>query len=115
MTTRFGAAEDVRDVIEEKLAPVAKLLPDGGADALLMVEAGTTPEGEKHGTPYRAEGNLTAGGRQYRAVAQADTLAAALDMLRGSLEQEARSDRGRARRLFRRGAAAAKDMMRGWR
>jgi ribosomal subunit interface protein len=115
MTVRFGAAEDIRDMVEEKLSPVGKLLANGGEGALLSVEASTTADGEKHGEPYRAEANLSADGKLYRAVARAETMPAALDKLRDELEQELRHKRGRARRLFRRGAAAAKDMMRGWR
>jgi ribosome-associated translation inhibitor RaiA len=111
--TRHELADSERHLVSEKLGAVAKLL-GGSADAATMnVEVAITSDGEKHGEGCRAEVNLSVDGKFYRAEASAPTMISAIEKVRRELEREVRSDRGRARKLWKRGRAAIKSMLRG--
>jgi ribosome-associated translation inhibitor RaiA len=110
--TRHQLSDAERELVSEKLGPLSKLLGTGEAAAELAVEVAITAEGEKHGAACRAEANLSTDGRFYRAEASAPTMSGALDAVHQELSRELRSDKGRTRRLMKRGGAALKSMLR---
>jgi len=111
---RHELSESERAMVEEKLGSIVKHLGTGvsAETAELDVELAVTPDGEKHGTAFRAEANLTVAGHLHRAEANADSMAAAIDQVRGELAQELKKGRGRKRTLVRRGGAMLKGMLR---
>jgi len=110
--TRHQLSDSERELVSEKLGSLSKLLGTGVDTAELAVEVAITAEGEKHGAACRAEANLSTDGRFYRAEAWAATMDAALEAVHRELERELRSDKGRTRRLMKRGGAALKSMLR---
>lgn len=109
--TRHQLNDEERTLVNQKLGAIAKLIGSDADTAELNVEVAVTPDGEKHGTAYRAEANLTAGGKFYRASASADSMASAIEAVHKELAREVTSNRGRARKLWKRGRAAIKAML----
>ncbi|HVX90434.1 MAG TPA: HPF/RaiA family ribosome-associated protein [Candidatus Paceibacterota bacterium] len=110
--TRHQLNDEERTLVNKKLGSVEKLLGRDGETAELNVEIAVTAEGEKHGEACRTEVNLTAGGKFYRASASADTMNSAIEAVHRELAREVKSERGRARTLWKRGRAAIKAMLR---
>ena len=109
--TRHQLNDEERILVDHKLGQIAKLLGRDADTAELNVEVALTADGEKHGTACHAEANLTAGGKFYRASASADTMQSAIEAVHRELAHEVKSQRGRARRLWKRGRAAIKSML----
>jgi ribosome-associated translation inhibitor RaiA len=109
--TRHQLNDEERNLVNEKLGPIAKLIGADAETAELNVEVAVTADGEKHGTACRAEANLSAGGRFYRASASADTMQSAVEAVHHELAREVKSERGRTRRLWKKGRAAIKAML----
>jgi len=109
--TRHQLNDEERTLVDQKLGAIAKLLGRDADTAELNVEVALTADGEKHGEAWRAETNLTAGGKFYRASASADTMASAIEAVHKELAQEVKSQRGRAHKMWKRGRAAIKAML----
>lgn len=113
--TNYGLTDVIRTLIEEKAESCAKLLGAQSDEALFEVEVGLATEKHRTGDIYRAEGNLTADGKLYRAEATADTMEKAIEDMRDEMAREISRARGRARGLLRRGGSAVKSFLRGFR
>lgn len=105
---------DLRSYVEEKAAMLSKYLGSKDDDAALcMVEVGRVQEGQHSGNIYRAEFNITyAGGQSYYA-ATAPTLQKAIDKAKDEMKRELRRAHSKEKHLFKRGAHAVKNFLRG--
>ena len=87
ITTHFPELSDeARAVLEQKFAPVARLLK--GEEALLTIEVEHAPAEGRSNTPCRLVANLAAHGRVYHAEAVKPTPESAADRVRSELEAE---------------------------
>ncbi len=100
-----------RAMVEEKLAPVARLLGEHEATALLDVELAEAPAEGRSATPTRLTATLTFGSEVARAEAVKPTPESAADRVRAMLEAEVRRRRGKEG-AWRRSARRAKDWLR---
>lgn len=98
--------------VNEKVSAALKLLGDEGDKALLEVEVEEAPSEGRSATPFRVVARLSINNKVYHAEAVKPTPESAADRVRGELEAEIRRDRGRARRLWRRGSSRIKEILR---
>jgi len=100
-----------RDAVENKLAPVARLLGNDAAAALLEIELAPAPAEGRSATPTKLVAVLKAGGTTYHAEAVKPTPESAADRVRRTLEAEVRRRLGKES-AWKRGASKVKDWMR---
>ena len=104
--------DESRALVEEKLAPVARLLGKDSDTALLEIEIEPAPAEGRSATPTRLVANLAAGGEVFHAEVVKPTPESAADRARSDLEAEIKRVRGRKHELVKRGRAALKRMLR---
>ena len=110
--TRYQLTPETEALIEEKLTAPLRLLGEKGEQALLEIEIEQAPPEGRSSEPSRLVARLTVDGKVFHAEAVKPTPESAADRVRSELEAEIRKDRGRTRRLIRRGGAAVKRMLR---
>lgn len=81
-------------------------------EVLVSVEVGKTTKHHKSGDFFRAEIKIVAAGEDYYAVVEKDDLYAAIDEVKDEIVRELTSKRKKALRLFRRGSAKIKNLLR---
>ena len=111
-TTKYSLNPETEALIEEKLSAPLRLLGDEGGKTLLEIEIEQAPPEGRSSRPCRLVARLTLDGKVYHAETVKPTPETAADRVRAELEAEIRHSRGRARRLWRRGRAAIKKMLR---
>ena len=105
-------AEASRESVEQKLAPVGRLLGADEATALMEIELAHAPAEGRSATPTRLVARVTTLGEVFRAEAVKPTPEAAADRVRATLEQEIRKVRGKGKSAWKKGAERAKDWLR---
>lgn len=110
--TKYTLSPETEALIEEKLAAPLRLLGDEGGKMLLEIEVEQAPAEGRSSEPCRLVARLTVDGTVFHAEAVKPSPESAADRVRAELEAEIRKSRGRARRLWKKGRAAIKDMLR---
>jgi len=110
--TKYTLRPETEALIEEKLAAPLRLLGDEKDNALLEVDVEEAPPEGRSSEPCRLVARLIVGGDVFHATAVKPTPESAADRVRSELEAEIRSSRGRARKLWKRGHSALKNMLR---
>jgi len=104
----------ISQYIDEKMASIEKFINENDAkNAQVQIEVGKTTRHHQSGDIFRAELNISLGGKHLRAVSEQATLYAALDDARDEMVREITSYKGKQRTLFRRGATRVKNIIRG--
>lgn len=112
-TTNMELTSAISKYVEEKLQSVEKFaIAHKNEEPLVEVEIGKTTNHHHSGEVFRAETNLSVRGKQFRAVSEKTDLYAAIDDMRNELVRELNSHKDKTRTLFRRGAAAVKNLLR---
>ena len=111
-TTKHEFTPEYEALIEKKLTAPLRLLGEEGDTALLEIEIDQAPPEGRSSEPYRLVANLSVNGKVFHAEAVKPSPEIAADTVRRELEAEIRHSRGRARRLFKRGSSALKQMLR---
>ncbi|MDD2657432.1 MAG: hypothetical protein PHD04_02080, partial [Candidatus Pacebacteria bacterium] len=89
-----------------------RLLGEKGDTALLEVEVEEAPPQGRSSEPFKLVARLIVEGKVFHASAVKPSPESAADKVRSELEAEIRRTRGRARRFFKRGHSAIKEMLR---
>jgi ribosome-associated translation inhibitor RaiA len=110
--TKYRLAPETESIIEEKLAAPLRLLGEKGDSALLEIDVEQAPPEGRSSEPCRLVARLIINDKVYHAEAVKPSPESAADKVRSELEAEIRKDRGRARKLWKRGGAAIKKMLR---
>lgn len=110
--TKYRLTRETEALIEKKLAAPLRLLGEEGDNALLEVEVEQAPPEGRSPTPCRLVARLIVNDRVYRAEAVKPNPESAADRVRSELEAEIRRSRGRAKKLWRRGHTAIKNILR---
>jgi ribosome-associated translation inhibitor RaiA len=98
-------------LVEEKLAAPLRLLGEKGESALLEIEIEQAPAEGRSSEPFRLSARLAVDGKVFHAEAVKPSPESAADRVRSELESEIRKERGRTKKLFKRGGAAIKRML----
>jgi len=109
---KYKLTPQTEALIEEKLAAPIRLLGEKGDNALLEIEVEQAPPEGRSSEPFRLVARLIVEGDVFHAEAVKPTPESAADKVRSELEAEIRKRRGRARKLWKRGGAALKRMLR---
>lgn len=109
---KYQFTPETEALIEEKLTAPLRLLGSESERALLEIEIENAPAEGRSSEPCRLVARLIIDGQVYHAEAVKPTPESAADRVRSELEAEIRHSRGRARRLWKRGHAALKQMLR---
>ena len=109
--TNLEITDEIRSYVEKCLSHAEKFLARDSA-ARADVECEYTEVG--HGPKFRAEFNLTASHGTHRAEARGETLHEALDIASAEIAREIRQQKKKRLHVLRKGAARAKDYLRGW-
>ncbi|HVM58811.1 MAG TPA: HPF/RaiA family ribosome-associated protein [Candidatus Paceibacterota bacterium] len=111
--TQFKDLPDAtRQAVEDKLAPVARLLGEDEKLAILDLELAEAPAEGRSSTPAKLSATLTMGKHVFHAEAVKPTPESAADRVRSSLEHEIRKVLGKEKGMFKRGALRVKNMLR---
>lgn len=109
---KYQLSPATETLLEEKLAAPLRLLGEESDRALLEIEIEEAPAEGRSSEPCRVVARLIIDGKVFHAEAVKPTPESAADKVRSELEAEIRRSRGRARRLWKRGGAAIKRMLR---
>lgn len=110
--TNIELTEELETLVEQKLSPLEKFLPDGETDMKCEVELERVTDHHQSGKIFRAEINLYVGGKLFRAEGTEDQMEKAVDEMRDGVKRELRRASGKRESLIRRGGRKIKNMMR---
>jgi ribosomal subunit interface protein len=109
--TNLELSPGLSSLIDQKLTPIGKLIPDEATDSYCRVEVSKLTE-HVSGKIHRFEANLFVNGKTYRAEATEEQMEKAIDTVRDELKRELERAQGKHQSLLRRGSQAIKDMLR---
>lgn len=109
-TTNFTMTPKLETLLDQKFAPIGKLLDDRN-ETLCEIELEKITD-HQSGKIHRVEVNLTVNGKLYRTDATEEQIEQAIDSARNELKNELQRAHGKQKSLVRRGGQALKDMMR---
>ena len=110
--TKYQLRPETEAMMEKKLAAPLRLLGEEGDRALLEIEIEEAPPEGRSSEPCRLVARLVINDKVFHAEAVKPSPESAADRVRSELEAEIRKSRGRDRKLFKRGGAAIKRMLR---
>jgi ribosomal subunit interface protein len=110
--TRMENTEAIESYVKKKLAAVERLLDKNDTSAKAMVEVGLDTKHHKKGNVFFAEINLHTRQKNYRCVARAEDLYAAIDDVKDEISREVKSFREKTRDVAKRSARTAKRIIR---
>lgn len=108
--TNIELTDAIRDYIEKKFSIISKFVDEKQIERM-YIDVGKTTNHHKHGDVFRAECNATISGKKYYATSEQGELYAAIDDLQTELVREINGEKGRARKLWRRGAQKIKTLL----
>lgn len=111
--TGITLTPDIKDYLEKKLYSIGKFM-DTASDAIkVQVELGRTTRHHQTGDIFRAEINLFADGKDYRAVAEESDLISAIDFMKDAILRELRADKSKKIHFLRKSGQRVKEFLRG--
>lgn len=114
-TTNIELTPAISQYVEEKVNGIERFIVSADpASVRAAIEVGKSTRHHHAGDDiFRAEINLYADGKSFRAVSEQGTLYAAIDDVKDEIIREINSYKGKQRTLFRRGGAAVKNLLKG--
>lgn len=110
--TNITLTPAITEYVDKKVGMLEKFFR-GMDDVLVNVEVGKTTRHHKSGDIFKAEIHISANGQEYYAVTETEDLYAAIDMVKDDIVRELTSKRKKAIRLFRKGGAKLKNLLKG--
>ncbi|MFO0719079.1 MAG: HPF/RaiA family ribosome-associated protein [Candidatus Paceibacterota bacterium] len=109
--TNITIASETADYLDKKLVLVEKIIND--ENMFCQIELGRTSNHHATGDVFRAEINCHSRGRDYRAVAEKESLHSAIDFMKDELVREIKTDKSIRQTMLRRGGAKIKNIIKG--
>jgi ribosomal subunit interface protein len=109
--TNIELTPELESLLEQKLEPLGKFIPEGETDLKCEVELEKVAE-HQSGKIYRSEINLYVAGTLFRAEGTEDQMEKAIDEMRDAVKRELRKTQDKRESLIRRGGRRLKEMMR---
>jgi len=107
----YEMTPEVATYLDEKIAMIAKLVGEDEA-ARCEVEIGRAVGHSQQGNIWKAEITVFLGGDRLRAIAQEESINAAIDIAKDEMLQQLRKSKGRHMALARRAGAYVKSWLR---
>lgn len=101
----------ISDYATKKVSSLNKYL--NNADTVVQVEVGRSTQHHKSGEVFKAEVHITGAGLDLYGVSEQVDLYAAIDAVKDEIKGTLLQSKDRKETLFRRGARAAKDIIKG--
>lgn len=111
-TTNFEMTPDVQAYLDEKLTTLDKYIEKDDESIKCEVEIGKTTEHHQSGDIFMVEINISMGKKLLRAVAEEETLFAAIDEAKNEISKILRRNKDKELSLLRRGEAKIKNLLR---
>lgn len=102
----------ISEYVDKKVDMLQKFFREGD-EVLINVEVGKISNHHKSGDIFRAEIQVVTNGQTYYAEAETEDLYASIDEVKDEIAYELTSRRKKAIRLFRRGGAQIKNLLKG--
>lgn len=109
--TNITIPSETSEYLDKKLAVVEKIVND--ENMFCQVELGRISNHHTTGDVFRAEINCHSMGRDFRAVAEKESLHSAIDSVKDEIVREIKTDKSRRQTMIRRGGAKIKNMIKG--
>ncbi|MFZ2049151.1 MAG: ribosome-associated translation inhibitor RaiA [Minisyncoccia bacterium] len=109
--TGIVLTDAITDYATKKIGTLEKFVDKKLDGVIFRVEVGKTTKHHKGGDVFKAEVNVTGGGLDIYAVAEAEDLYAAIDLVEEEVQRELVQGKTRKLKLLRRGQRAIKDLM----
>ena len=111
-TTDFEMTPEVSEYLDSKLQTLDKYVARDDESVKCDVEIGRSTEHHQSGKVFRVEINITIGKKMLRAVAEEETINAAIDRAKDDITKTLRRHKGKQSRLFRKGGEKIKNFLR---
>lgn len=112
-STRIELTDEIKNYVYSKFESLNKLFSNSN-DALVEIEIGKDSNHHAKGDVYKAEANVTVGGRQHYVLVIKDELHSAVDELRDQMAEKIKSSKEKSRSKFRHGAIKVKNFVKGF-
>jgi ribosomal subunit interface protein len=109
--TNINIVPETSEYLDKKMAMIEKIAND--ENMFCQIELGRISNHHTTGDIFRAEINCHSKGRDFRAVAEKESLHSAIDFVKDDMLREIKSDKSRRQTLLRRGGAKIKNMLKG--
>lgn len=109
-TTDYEMPSEVAAYLDDKIASIERLITDEAARC--EVEIGRAVGHSQQGSVWKAEFVITHFGERFRAIAQEESINAAIDVAKDEIMQQLRKNKDRSTTLMRRMGARLKKMAR---
>jgi len=111
--TGISLTPSISEYIDKKVMMLEKFFHNID-EVLINIEVGKTTKHHKSGDFFRAEIQIVTNGQTYYAVSETDDLYASIDKVKDEMAQELSSKKRKTVRLFRRGGAKIKELLKNW-
>jgi ribosomal subunit interface protein len=111
-TTNFEMTPDVQAYLDEKLATLDKYIEKDDESVKCDVEIGKTTEHHQSGSIFMVEVNVSLGKKLLRAVANEESVFAAIDAVKDEISKSLRRNKDKELSMLRRGGAKIKEFLR---
>ncbi len=112
--TGITLTPDVRDYLDKKLYSIGKFINPDSDTVKAQVELGRTTRHHQTGDIFRAEINLIADGKSYRAVSEESDLLSAIDFMKDTVLTELRADKSKKIHFLRKSGQRVKEFLHGF-
>jgi putative sigma-54 modulation protein len=111
--TGISLTPSISEYVEKKVNMLEKFFHNV-PEVLVNVEVGKTTKHHKSGDFFRAEIKIVANGQTYYVESETEDLYASIDKVKDEMAQELSSKKRKTMRLFRRGGAKIKELLKSW-
>lgn len=112
--TGIELTDAIRDYAEKRVNALNKFVDADDTSVLANVEVGKTTAHHQSGDIFRAEFNVSMGGKQFRAVAGKNDLYAAIDDAKDEMARILSAHKGKQASLLRKGSSILKNIFKGF-
>ncbi len=113
-STSITLTPEISDYLDKKLAGLDKFLDVNDSAVKIDVELARTTNHHGKGDVFRAEINIFAPRKSFRAEAESSDLYSAIDMLKDEIQHELRSNKEKSLHFIRKSGQKVKDFLRGF-
>lgn len=111
--TGIELTPEVFEYVEKRLVSLGKFFASA-PHAVMEVEVGKSTQHHRSGAVFRAEVHVSGQGLDAHAASEQEDVRQAIDAVRDEMARKLTHEKGKREALYRRGARAVKEMMRGW-
>ena len=111
-TTDFDMTPEVSKYLDDKLVTLEKYINKDDESIKCDVEVGRSTERHQSGKVFRAEINVSMGKKVFRAVAEEESIQAAIDEVKDEMAKRLERNKGKQFTLLKRGGEKMKNLLR---